>query len=188
MATKSRAKKILDSNRIKGWHLDADNHDHYVIGLEPASRHRGKNCAYIESIVEDTKNKKALDLMGHLTQVCGVEEFNGKRVRMTAWAKSELPNSSLARLEVCAIGTWGAWCKWNGTFDNMGDRPLVGSTDWAQYSFVIDVPETATSLSFGVLLIGIGKVWIDEFSFEVVDKDTPLTGIPSKPINLNFED
>ncbi len=73
-----------------------------------------------------------------------------------------------------------------GTFDNMSNRPILGDTGWQQYALVVDVPEESTSMNFGLFLIGIGKMWLDEVKFEIVDNAVPLTGLLPKPTNLNF--
>lgn len=61
-------------------------------------------------------------------------------------------------------------------FDNMSDRPIKGSTDWHSYEIVLDVPPDATSINFGVLLAGLGEVWMNSAKFEVVDTSAALTG------------
>jgi hypothetical protein len=79
------------------------------------------------------------------------------------------------------------------SFDNMGDRPITGTTEWRQYRVVLDVPETAELIAFGVLLQGPGRVWIDDVEVEPVSSDIPTTGeepmerLPAMPTNLDFE-
>jgi len=34
----------------------------------------------------------------------------------------------------------------------------------------------------------MGKIWLDEVSIEIVDRDTSLNGLRPSPINLNFEE
>lgn len=57
--------------------------------------------------------------------------------------------------------------------DNMQDRPVKGTTDWNYYSLVLDIPDNAASVLFGVLLQGPGKVWADGMSLEEVDRSVP---------------
>jgi len=79
-------------------------------------------------------------------------------------------------------------------FDNMGNRPITGSNGWSKISVVLDVPEESESISFGVLLAGAGKVWIDSIRFEAVSLEVPSTNLeepivlPDHPVNLDFED
>jgi len=57
---------------------------------------------------------------------------------------------------------------------------------------VLDIPTNAKNMAYGVLLNGNGKVWFDNLSFEIVDKNTPLTDLyasknQKKTKNLSFE-
>lgn len=184
-----RISEIATSTTIKGWHLNDSEHDDFVVGLEQASRHVGKNCAFIESIAKDESDEDARNACGHLMQTCGIApEFRNQRIRMTAWVKSALAETSIGRIELDIIGNWGWYCRWKGTFDNMNNRPILADTDWQQYALVVDVPEESTSMYFGLFLIGVGKMWLDEVKFEVVDKTVPLTGLRPAPTNLNFEE
>jgi len=60
-------------------------------------------------------------------------------------------------------------------FDNMDDRPVTGTTEWAQHAIVLDVPSEATRFFFGVFQVGPGATWFDDFRFEVVDESVPTT-------------
>ena len=66
---------------------------------------------------------------------------------------------------------------------------IQATTDWTPYSVVLDVPQGATSISFGILLAGTGTVWMSGVKLEAVDTQTPVTGItsPAEPMNLDFE-
>ena len=47
---------------------------------------------------------------------------------------------------------------------------------------MLDVPEGATSLHFGVLLSGAGAVDLAQPRFETVSTDVPVTAQPSPPL------
>jgi hypothetical protein len=76
----------------------------------------------------------------------------------------------------------------------MQDRGIKGATPWSTYDVVLDVPEDATSISFGILLTGAGEVWMNDLSLEAVDIRTPTTGtnrgktLPQRPVNLGFDE
>ena len=80
------------------------------------------------------------------------DHYLGKRVRFSAFVKTE-------RAQEWA-GLWMRVDKGTQTaaFDNMHDRPITASTNWQKYDVVLDVPEDATGISFGVLLSGSGEV------------------------------
>ena len=56
-----------------------------------------------------------------------------------------------------------------GFFDNMQDRP-IRDPEWKPYEIVGEVAEDATSLSFGLILIGSGRAWIDDVRVEAVEE------------------
>jgi hypothetical protein len=77
-------------------------------------------------------------------------------------------------------------------FDNMQDRPIKGTANWRKYDVVLDVPQDATGIFFGVLLSGSGTVWLSDAKFEIVGASVPATGTDQmiqrdEPTNLNFE-
>jgi hypothetical protein len=81
-------------------------------------------------------------------------------------------------------------------FDNMQNRSIKGTQPWQQYDVVLDVPQGATDIAFGVLLTGAGEVWMNDVSFEVVGTETPTTNLnpsqshslPTHPSNLSFSE
>ena len=78
-------------------------------------------------------------------------------------------------------------------FDNMHNRAVKGTTDWKEYSIVLDIPDGSRTINYGVLLGGDGEVWFDSFKLEKVSKDVPVTNmmkksdLPNAPENLSFE-
>lgn len=52
-------------------------------------------------------------------------------------------------------------------FDNMGDRPIKGTTSWKRYQNTIYVPQGAKYISFGILLHGEGRVDFRNFNFNI---------------------
>jgi len=78
-------------------------------------------------------------------------------------------------------------------FDNMQDRPIQGTTDWQTYSVILDVPQDATGIFFGILLDKGGAVWMNNVRFEIVGtnpatRSVPPAPQPKAPVNLNFEE
>jgi hypothetical protein len=84
------------------------------------------------------------------------------------------------------------------SFDNMHDgkidRSVKGTTDWTKSEIVLDVPNNASKLAYGALLVGTGQIWFDKTKFEIVDNTVPVTGgltesmlTDKEPFNLDFE-
>jgi len=74
----------------------------------------------------------------------------------------------------------------------MQDRGIRGDTDWQAYSIVLDVPQGASALAYGVLLQGGGQVWMDAARLETVDAPVSVhgparTALLAVPANLDFE-
>lgn len=110
--------------------------------------------------------------MGSLTHVEGATRWRGMRLRVRA------------ELKVGRVDGWaGLWMRVDGprgealAFDNMQDRPLRGTSVFAWYSVVLDVPQEAERLSFGVLLHGPGAVFIRELQLDAVDDSVPTTDL-----------
>jgi erythromycin esterase len=92
-------------------------------------------------------------------------------------------------------------------FDDMTGRRHIGTQDWTQAQVVLDVPNDALGLLFGVELTGSGTGWIDDLRLEVVGNDVAVTAAPFEhepfpdpafiaatyqrapvePLNLDFE-
>lgn len=139
----------------------------------------------IRSVAHEPKGFRAV------TQLIKADGYRGKRVRLTGYLKTR---------DVPGAGA-GLWLRVDGpeakllAMDNMRTRPLLGITDWSQHAVVLDVPESAVRLAFGMLLDGTGQVWGDDLALDVVDpKEVPVTRAAIEPVthaerasNLDFE-
>lgn len=168
----------------EGWILAGTAPKDYQVSVLPEKR-EGNNVVLLESVANPNPSK-----FGTLSQYCSADQYLGKRVRMTGYLKSE------------NVKNWaGMWFRVDDSkqkdlslsFDNMSDRPIKNTTDWKKYEIVLDVPQQAGAMAFGVLLEGSGKVWISGISFEVVDQSVPTTNmvkeraaLPQGPVNLDF--
>lgn len=168
----------------EGWVVAGTAPQDYQVSVLPEKR-EGNNVVLLESVANPNPSK-----FGTLSQYCSADQYLGKRVRMTGYLKSE------------NVKNWaGMWFRVDDSkqkdlslsFDNMSDRPIKNTTDWKKYEIVLDVPQQAGAMAFGVLLGGSGKVWISGISFEVVDQSVPTTNmvkeraaLPQGPVNLDF--
>lgn len=166
-----------------GWYRAGSHPRQYKMGRDPDMPHEGSASALLQS------RDASAEGFGTLMQSCGTGDFLGKRVRLSAMARTE------------GIEDWaGLWFRVDGPqhgkslcFDNMQARPLTGTLDWKRYSVVLDVPKEAIRLAYGILLSGSGKVWIASMRIEEVDRSVPSTdmkgdvqGMPDAPRNLDF--
>ena len=182
---RSEAPSQAAANEVpEGWIVAGTAPQDYQVSVLPEKR-EGNNVVLLESVANPNPSK-----FGTLSQYCSADQYLGKRVRMTGYLKSE------------NVKNWaGMWFRVDDSkqkdvamsFDNMSDRPIKNTTDWKKYEIVLDVPQQAGAMAFGVLLEGSGKVWISGISFEVVDQSVPTTNmvkeraaLPQGPVNLDF--
>lgn len=163
----------------KGWFKAGSDPDKYEMGIDKGAGVSGGNAAIIKS------NSKKIKGFGTLMQNSQPGKYLGKKVRMTGYLKSE-------DIE----GSGGLWFRVDGkeagkslSFDNMYDRAVKGTTAWKKYEIVLDVPEEATNLAYGALLVGTGTLWFDDIQFEIVSSSEKSTGHikPETPTNLQFD-
>ena len=75
----------------------------------------------------------------------------------------------------------GFWMREDGeipglVFDNMQGRQIKGTTPWTEYSIKLPVHTEARQISFGALLVGTGKAWVDDLQLVVDGK--PIAELP----------
>jgi hypothetical protein len=162
----------------------------YELLRDATTKHGGTAAGSVKS----TGDKD--DGFGTLTQGFKAEKYKGKRVRLSAFVKSD------------EVKGWaGLWMRIDGkeksgiAFDNMNDRAVKGTTDWKMYEVVLDVPDDAEEIFFGFLVAGKGQGWVDDMKIEEVGEDVATTGkaiegsdrngglndLPKDPKNLDFE-
>lgn len=166
----------------RGWYRAGSHPAQYDMGRDPTLRYQDLAVAAIRS------RGPTADGFGTLMQSCRPGEFLGHRVRLSAMVRT------------ADITEWaGLWFRIDGpnpreslSFDNMQDRPLKGTTGWTDHSVVLDVPKEAIAMAYGVLLSGLGRVWIANVRIEKVGLDVPSTNMrgepvrPERPVNLDF--
>jgi beta-lactamase regulating signal transducer with metallopeptidase domain len=164
-----------------GWGLAGSKPQNYRTGIDPQMLRDGLPSAYLVSKLQATGG------FGTLSQVIQATEYTGKRVRLRAWVRSD------------NVTDWaGLWLRVDRgqtviSLDNMQQRAIRGSQPWMTYDVVLDVPEDATQIAFGLLLSGPGEVWLNDVKLEAVGQDVPTTGMaiqnsrPTTPVNLDFQ-
>lgn len=170
---------VADANVPRGWFMAGSKPDEFAAGVDAEHAHEGHASAFLKS------RQSSVDGFGTLMQNIRAERYQGKRVRLSGLVYSK------------DVEGWaGLWMRVDQgkdmvAFDNMQGRPIKGTTDWQRYDVVLDVPQDATGISFGILLAGTGEVWLSATKFDVVGTDVPVTSpgasnLPEKPVNLEF--
>lgn len=166
-----------------GWHKNGNNPNGYEVGVDQLQTWGGMPSAYAQS-----KAGAGKDGFGGMMQSASADAFKNKRVRLSGWVKTEDANDGGGHL----------WLRVDGRndmlqFDNMNTRAPKGTTDWQEYSVVLDVPDAATSLNYGFFVQGSGKMWVNGLTVQPVSTDVPSTDLlpamkplPKAPVNLGF--
>ncbi|WP_213585005.1 helix-turn-helix transcriptional regulator [Paenibacillus sp. J2TS4] len=166
-----------------GWMLTGSHPHLYSMGVDRIVTHQGRSAGYLVS------ESHQMEGFATMMQMFKAKNYVGKRLRFTGFAKSE------------RVDGWaGLWMRIDGKdgdllgFDNMGNRPITGTTSWSPYSIVLDIPKDSQEIAFGVLLYGAGKIWVDSLRLDEVDDKVPTTNIespdelPDGPVNLSFDE
>ena len=162
-----------------GWMVAGNAPQDYEYGTE-AQAGDGSRSAFIKA--KPSAEGKGF---GTLMQMVSADAYRGSRWKLSARMRTDQAHKAQM------------WMRVDGpdntmkAFDNMDDRPVTGNTDWKRYEIVLDVPPDSTGVAFGFFLFGTGQVWADDFRFERVSNNTPVTGKrqeqPRGPTNLDFE-
>ncbi len=158
----------------RGWFLAGTSPEDYVVVAEGDAR----------SLRSKSEAPRGF---GALMQEFVPEAYRGRRVRLSARLRSE---------EVA--GRAALWMRIDGlahqtiVLDAMASRPITGTTPWAVYAVVLDVPDEAEVVALGVLLEGAGSVDVEGVALDVVGADVPVTAapraLPRAPRNLDFRE
>ncbi|MBI1760643.1 MAG: hypothetical protein HYR56_04320 [Acidobacteria bacterium] len=178
-----------------GWNKAGSKPANYEISVDSAVKHGGQASACLQFTAQQAEG------FATLMQQFKADAYRGKRLRMSAWVKTETAaDRAQLWLRLDAL-------KGMPGFDNMGKRPIKGVNDWRRYELVMDVPAEAVNIAFGVMSFGTGRVWVDDFAFDVVGGDVAETDtrtpeqrkqerdnsylnnlkLPAAPANLDFE-
>lgn len=106
-------------------------------------------------------------------------KFKGKKIKLTGFLKTENVSEGYA----------GLWLRLDPrvAFDNMNNRGVTGTTDWKEYEIELKYDEEETrQIVFGALLVGKGKVWLDDLEIRIDGKK--LEDAPEKSLSAAEKD
>lgn len=161
------------------WSAAGSHPRSYEMGVDTIVTMEGKVVSTIKSI------EAKIDGFGTYMSVSLPDKYLGKRIRMSGYLKTK------------DVSDWSSyWLRVDGDdplvsleFDNMHDgktdRSVKGTTDWKKCEIVLDVPQAASGIAFGALLVGTGQIWFLDPTFEVVDLTVPTTGLSPSELGGN---
>lgn len=146
--------EITERGHPTGW--DSFGSSNYILALDSANVRSGKYSTSIE-LQEGNPDFKAW-----LFTI--PENYAGKKITLTGYIKTENVTDGYA----------GLWMRIDPSiaFDNMEKRGIKGSTNWTKYEITLDMnPSRTNQIVVGGLLVGKGKMWMDNFKITIDGKD-----------------
>jgi RNA polymerase sigma factor (sigma-70 family) len=138
----------------------------YLTGVDPDTRRTpDSHPAFRVQSLNPTGQLGAgmASISEHGDVAVSIQPLLGKRIRLTTWIKAQnVENWCGATLLVL-----GKDHKFFAQADN-SDRPIHGTADWQQLSFVADVPRETTEIALTLSLHGAGEMWGDGCQIELV--------------------
>lgn len=153
----------LQAEPPSGWHIFGSDPKSYDSNTDWDASYQGQPSVILLS------NTPAVKGFGTVMQCKNAKEYRSKRVRFSAWVKTEN-----------VVGWAGLWMRvdvgkdWY-RLDNMYDRALRGTLVWQKCEVVLDVPEASTGVCMGMLVAGPGAAWMNNYKIEEVDDSVPVT-------------
>jgi serine/threonine protein kinase len=159
----------------RGWQFSSREPDAYESGLDMGEAVEGAS-AYIRS-------KRAGAEAAELSQTISAEYLQGRRIRVSAMLRSR------AVEDVAVIFVRMNDPAGDAAVETSSQPALRGTNHWTDMTIVFDVPRPTAEITFGFRLKGAGLIAADEFTFEIVEANVPLSGSVTRtgPTRLTFE-
>ncbi len=153
-----------NSTNVK-WFKSGSHPSEYTMDGDLYSTNVDK-AGYMKCIVDNPSG------FGSLTTSFKPDTYLGKRIKLSV-------NLKTTDIDKGAM----MWMRVDGedaeilSFDNMGNRAIIGSNDWKIYDIVLDVPKNSSAVLYGMMLIGKGEFWAKDLQLQIVDESEPSTNI-----------
>ncbi len=150
---------------IPGWQFYGLSKEHYAAAIDKEVFYKGSQSARLEATSETAPGSAGIH------QIIDATNYRNKRIRFTAFIKTrDVEDRCGLYLSVSTHG-------YPTELDEMSNRPIKGTTDWQQFSVVINVSNDSRRINFGAVLAGTGTVWFDYAVLEIVGDDVASTNI-----------
>ena len=107
---------------------------------------------------------------GNVQQRIDATAYQGRRVRLRAAARAELVDDSIAFLRLRVHAPEDVDHDMVDFLSDSLDEHRVTLSTWRVFEIEADVPEGAGMISYGLFLSGLGAVWLDDVSLELVEE------------------
>ncbi len=145
--------EIAEKGNPAGWNNFGGAN--YILALDSTNIKSGKYAATIE-FKEGEPEFKAYGFTLP-------DNYAGKKITLAGYIKTENVTDGYA----------GLWMRIDPAiaFNNMNGNGIKGTTDWTKYEITLDMkPENTQQIVIGGLLVGKGKIWLDNFNVTVDGK------------------
>lgn len=146
--------EIIEKGNPVGWNNFGSSN--YTLSLDSSNVKSGKYAAPIE-FREGNPDFRAWAFPIQ-------DNYAGKKITLTGYIKTENVTDGYA----------GLWMRIDPSiaFDNMNKNGVKGTTDWTKYEITLEMnPEKTKQIVVGGLLVGKGKMWLDNFTVTIDGKD-----------------
>ena len=140
----------IENGKPIGW--SSFGNEKYLIEIDSTIFHGGKNSLSI------TNTSDLIDYRAWSFSL--PNNYYGKKIKLSGYLKTENVSDGFASL----------WLRIDPSiaFDNMAERNLKGTNDWQKFEITLNMePDNTEQIVFGGLLIGKGKVWIDDLEIVI---------------------
>jgi len=174
---------------LKEWHWWAGfGGKDYEYGVSDELHYHGNKCIYIRSLPADPPPSIPFSypfpVIAALSQTFKADKYRGKRMKFSAFIKSEAPEASAALALTIDGGCQGIL-----EYDYMYGRNITGITDWVKAETVLEVPLEGDHIVIGIAMAGKGQIWASGFMFEeTTDVSTGRKTYQDEPKNLDFSE
>jgi hypothetical protein len=149
--------------QLTGWQLSSPITDRFEASADTKVTFRGKPTARLQTDVPRAD-------LASLIQSVDAEQYRGKRIRLATYAKTK------------GVEGWtGAWVRVDSnhsrfrSYEDTHNVNLQGDRDWTALSIVLDIPEDAQTIDFGLSQEGTGTSWFGPVSVETVSPTVKTT-------------
>ncbi len=132
----------------------------YSLSIDTAVKSEGNYSMRIE--VPENREPNSFGGVGYGISL----RFNGKKVTLKGKMKTENVSDGFAGLLLRIDGKESTL-----HLDNMQKRNIKGTIDWTEYSIELPLDERARVIYIGAVIQGTGKIWVDDLSLFIDNKD-----------------
>lgn len=124
----------------------------------------GKKCLEINHNVDKVYGEFAQSV----SQNFDISALKGKKIKFRAAVRTEVSGrGNQAHLWLRVLKTSPTQTS-RVFFDDLNQAPIT-SDEWKTYEIICQVPQDASSVDYGFVLIGKGKAWLDDVKVEILE-------------------